>query len=137
MKPKPLDLDKEFEIIINEKWIEDTNNNKYCLKDFFPTLSSILWFKNQIKQRIKSACEFYLRYKDKPELLIKEHPEYKKHEIQIFKNHPTYADEIRKIGEIIEETKLREVLMEVDTFYTEKYNDWLFKLAFKDVLEEK
>jgi len=27
-------------------------------------------------ERVKSACEFYLRYKDNPELLIEEHPEY-------------------------------------------------------------
>jgi len=47
---------------------------------------------------IKSACDFYLRYRSNPELMWKEHPEYRYNELG--------------------------------------YNDWLFKLAFKDIFKE-
>ena len=61
------------------------------------------------EEDIKSACNFYLRYKDKPKLLIEEQ--------SIF---------LKKIMEDLE-------MIKTDP----NYNEWLFKLAFKDVLEEK
>jgi len=70
--------------------------------------------KQELKQRIKSACEFYLRYKDKPELLIKEHPEYEEE-----------IDDIKKYSD-------KAFFREEDI---QKYNEWLFKLAFKGVFE--
>ena len=97
MKPKPLDLE-DF-----RKWRAKTN------PDMIFSISQIEF----IKQRIKSACEFYLRYKDKPYLLIKEYPKYEK-EVKQFET----SDGIAVDGE---------------GFY---YNKWLFKLAFKDVLGE-
>jgi len=70
----------------------------------------------EIKHRIKSACEFYLRYKNNPELLIKEHPEYEE-DVKMFLD----EYETAKAG--------------VNVWYLRKYNEWLFRLAFKDVLE--
>jgi len=67
----------------------------------------MLYMYLKLKQRLKSACEFYLRYKDKPELLIKEYPEYK------------------------------EELDEEGWWFSSEYNNWLFKLAFKDVFKEE
>jgi len=67
----------------------------------------------ELTKHIKSACEFYLRYKDNPSLLVKEHPEYEK-EIKKF--------EIPKFWNVKVEYNLAD------------YNEWLFKLAFKDVL---
>ena len=64
---------------------------------------------------IKSACEFWLRYKDNPELLIKEHSEYEK--------------EVSNIKEFSDKAFFREKKMR-------KYNEWLFRLAFKEVLEK-
>jgi len=65
---------------------------------------------------IKSACEFYLRYEDNPELLLKEYPSYKKN--------------IVKCG-----FKIKGKLVYLDeTTAPEKYNEGLFKLAFKDVI---
>jgi len=91
MKPQPLDLEK-----IEEEIIDRFNEHQpHELQEELDLIKEVL------KQRIKSACEFYLRYKDKLELLEKEHPN----------------------------------LVEYDK--NMKYNDWLFKLAFKDVLEEK
>ena len=69
----------------------------------------------EIKRRIKSACEFYLRYKDKPELLAKEHPELE--------------DKIRP--------KNYHLWYWYDAYNLERYNKWLFKLAFKSVLEDE
>jgi len=66
-----------------------------------------------IRQRLKSACDFFLRYKDNPELLMKEHPEY--------------VDALLDNGFIWEDGS-------VDKHRTHIYNDWLFRLAFKPVL---
>ena len=70
----------------------------------------------EIKQRIKKACEFYLRYKDNPKLLFKE----------------------KKLKHLfIKEEKLQPFMAQmIKNRYLKQYNEWLFKLAFKDVLEE-
>jgi len=69
----------------------------------------------EIKQRIKSACEFYLRYKDNPELFSK----------NVFKiKWEFYSD----IGHLIWNT---------DKNRWENYNEWLFRLTFKSVLEDE
>jgi len=102
MKPKPLDLE-EF-----KKWRAKTN------PDLIFSISQIEF----IKQQIKQACEFYLRYKDNPELLWKENPKYRK--------------KLKKFG--ITEKWVSE---DCDELYDwEDYNKWLFKLAFKGVINE-
>jgi len=73
---------------------------------------------DKIKQRLKSACEFYLRYKDRPALLAKEIPKYRK--------------EVEKFGE---REALFPVLHRTYEWDFKKYNKWLFKLAFKGVME--
>ena len=69
-----------------------------------------------MKQRIKSACEFYQRYENKPKLLVKEHYNLLKkiedEDIWAFTLLLTVPDLEIKINE---------------------YNKWLFKLAFRDV----
>jgi len=83
-----------------------------------------LWWDKLAKQRlstdasevledVKLACEFYLKYFDKPHKLKEDYPEI--------------ADEV---DEIINETI--EMTPEEDGW--SYYNKWLFKLAFKDVL---
>jgi len=70
----------------------------------------------EIKQCLKSACEFYLRYEDNPSLLAKEHPKLR-----------------QKLYECVPKAWIES--MEPDELYDWKdYNDWLFKLVFKDVL---
>ena len=67
---------------------------------------------------IKSACNFFLRYKDRPSLFWKEQ---KKH---------------RKELTIINEEWFK--LKESDTLYDwTDFNDWLFIFSFKDVLKVK
>ena len=106
MKPQPLDL-KNLKIFT------------YLKKD-----NEII--RNEIKQHIKSACEFYLRYKDNPELLVKEHHEYENVKISTTIGTLKNFIKIRKMdtGGEIDETLLEE----------RDYNEWLFKLTFKDVL---
>jgi len=107
-KLKPLDLEdiwKWFE----EKFGEDAMNRYYG----YETTRLI----EEILQRIKSACEFYLRYKDKPELLIEEHPELKRKCKRL--NRWAYESEYKPHSNMAE------------------YNEWLFKLAFKKVIGEK
>ncbi len=72
----------------------------------------------KFKQRLKSACEFYLRYKDNPELLRKEQNNlYNVFGDYIFGNlKGKYFKSSNILGQ---------------------YNDWLFKLAFKDVFKEE
>jgi len=62
---------------------------------------------------VKQACEFYLRYLN-PELLQEECPEYYQEWVEYF---------VRRVNEPEEERK--------------SYIEWLFRLAFKDVLNEK
>jgi len=101
MKPKPLDLEELKEIIPDDECNPHIRDNHWI---------------PEIKQRIKSACEFYLRYKDNPALLINEYKEY--------------IDElIRK--NLIKKNFAKQGLI----IYNDKYNEWLFKLAFKGVLK--
>jgi len=71
---------------------------------------------NEIKQRIKEACMFYLRYKDNPKLLFKE----------------------KKLKQLfIKEEKLQPFMAQMIKYrYLKQYNEWLFKLAFMSVFEE-
>ena len=113
-KPQPLDLeeiskDARENLKFNEaKWVEYT-----------------LEF---VKQRIKLACEFWLKYKDKPELLVKEYPEYE--------------EKIKGIGFGWFPPFLKRYLIPItgEEYRLEtwkEYNEWLFKHSFKDVLEEE
>ena len=100
MKPQPLDLEKIESIILDEQ-LGDLKFDDMMKK---------------LKQQIKLACEFYLMYKDKSDLLKVEH-KIKVPEDFSLEGNPThlldgYVNSIRK----------------------RKYNEWLFKLAFKEVL---
>ena len=99
-KPKPLDLEELVIEILRKIKVRDKKR----------------FIRYILKQRIKSACEFYLRYKDNPALLINEYKEY--------------IDElIRK--NLIKKNFAKQGLI----IYNDKYNEWLFKLAFKGVLK--
>jgi len=62
-----------------------------------------------IKRCFRVACEFYLKYKDEPELLFEEKREYRVILAHLFG----------------------------DEKDTSRYNEWLFKLAFKSILDEE
>lgn len=80
---------------------------------------------------VKSACEFYMRYADEPELLIEEHSEYAKNKINIIDND----------GEIIATEPLKKYVEKIKTFEyglwrdnLDYFNRWLFQLTFKDAI---
>jgi len=114
--PKPLDCN-DVVWVQEGKWI-----SKDGLVDF---KADGIIFKAVNILHIKSACEFFLRYKDNPKLLIKEHPEYKKYIKEAWK----WA--FKEPNKNIHYSK-QDIL---DVYRS--YNEWLFKLAFKSVLEEK
>jgi len=112
MKPQPLDLEEfrwdgsEFGEEYHSYPTEAEREIVYAVVDI------AVKFHNgdidKIKQRFKSACEFWLRYKDNPKLFIREHPEY--------------LEKVRRLQ--------REWYN-----WEEHYNKWLFKLAFRGVME--
>jgi len=150
-KTKPLDLEDKNERVklasdIIDIWFfeylktyysdEDLKDVRNELKEIRLEMRDFALFciERFVKQRIKQAVAFYERYKDKPELLVKEYPELK--------------GELRRFGldvNIIESISSKDsevwVLAKSYTafkhFDKEKYQEWLFKLAFKSVLGEK
>jgi len=63
-----------------------------------------------VKQCIKSACEFYLRYKDNPKEFLRDYPEHRHFIIDRF----------------VKNTSERGIKYDI-----KQYNEWLFKFAFK------
>ena len=134
-EPKPLDLDSETKIPENElaqscfemilrALISDEkefDTKEEALDCIFSLLDE---FKDDIKNQIKSACEFYLKYKDKPKLLGRDYPLFIDKIDEIYRRH------------IEAEEALGPNLRPNNTFIDE-YNEWLFKEAFKSVLGEK
>jgi len=144
VKPEPLDLDElkkkiyvkikkrikercESEVFADE-WVEifnnfDTIDNEYEVVDLIV---------QEIFQHIRSACKFYLKYKDKPELLVKERPDKAMIEI----DYDTAEDIVKEIHRIVERYGKVEAQATIRLKIIE-YNEWLFKLSFKDVLENE
>jgi len=124
MKPQPLDLEELEKTILSyfdrekERLLKE-ERERPDLSGYFAgrkeecsimkrTIRTHL--KREIKQRLKSACELYLQYKDNPEKFLDEHPEYTE-EVCEKCGHPY-------------------------VIYEDLFNDWLFKLVFKSVLED-
>ena len=111
--PKILDID--FDSIMKEFFIDHKNFDEKSWLDFWdgykksPIVEDIKVIIDLYKKHFRYACEFYLRYKDKPELLFEEKREYRVILAHLFG----------------------------DDKDMNRYNEWLFKLAFKDVLEEE
>ena len=109
-KPQPL-INKEVAITRDEA--EERNFDWETGEVTLYNPKSVTYDGLYRKEDIKSACEFYLRYKDKPELLVKEHPE-----LSISEEHFPYP--------------LKKISMPI-----KHYNKWLFKLTFKDIFKEE
>jgi len=134
MKPKPLDLE-DLASIEHEQWIEwskavagevSRDRAKRWEAYWIPYKQLPDGVKEQdrayakkVLERIKSACEFYLKYKDNPKQLVQE------------------QEDILDLSD----TQTQFLVRQKDSFYTEtailEYNEWLFKLAFKDVFREE
>jgi len=114
MKPKPSNLEEVADRIIKElsvvKNVGESEGLQYAIK------ANIVFF---VKKYLKSKCDFYLRYKDDPQELLNDW-------IELELKYSDY-DFFRNDFEVEDWT---------DEDY-EKYNLWLFKLAFKDVIVAK
>jgi len=98
-------------------YLKDSDKpEEITISDIYGVLDEIVKI---IKQRLKEACEFYLRYKDKPECLWEEKPEYRKVLKEMFVFHKENGEPYFSEGD----------------FGWEIYNKWLFKLAFESVLD--
>ena len=106
--PQPLDLED-----FRKSW------KSFLYADIDMTIPDDFW--EELKQRIKSACNFYLKYRWNAKLFIKDYPEYKK-------------DVEKKFGVILSN---KEWYIEESPPEFAEYESWLFKLAFKDIFKEK
>jgi len=138
-KPQPLDLGKIKKEVLDE----------YCGGIPFDEIEEFQLEPEQIekiieitiyriKQQIKSACKFYLRYKDKPELLVKEHPELKTLIEKLFDIEGKLRNDGTILRNILDKFGLSKITLSKSIYYDhKKYNEWLFKLTFKDVFEDE
>lgn len=130
-KPKPLSLDMDFPYpkdifpeITEEEWkkIDKLLRKEmgFSLDRVSANISRKMWdnMREWFIEQIKSACEFYLRYRNDSDLLLEEQ--------NYFSNY----------WELFERFKYQNYNFRWE-FDNDKYNEWLFKLAFKDVLEEE
>lgn len=149
-EPKPLDLEILEEVVelFKETLLKNYDTAKFTKEDIEFV---IMLTKKVIKRRLINACKFYLKYKNKPELLMKEHPEYKeKVEKMRWIPNPDFEacarmteEDKRYYGEYgkdfncsncpFPDCKLGEFIENEN--FEDEYNEWLFKLAFKNVLE--
>jgi len=118
-KVKPLDLNMKSEVKRISNYIVEIVSEAYPMMEedkqelkgtIEMELDDLLV---KVKQRINSACEFYLKYKDNPELFSKEQYKIK-------------WERYRDIGCLVWVKKM-----------WINYNEWLFKLAFKEVLKNE
>ena len=134
MKPEPLKLEDLKEFAPNELEKETMSMMVYglykeeklvdtkeeAIELAFSLINEVI---DKIKQKVKSACEFYLRYKNEPVLLVEDFPELERDVV---------LNSIVNLGGkgenfFFKNEGLRKISLE-------KYNEWLFRLAFRDVL---
>jgi len=124
-KGEPLNLDIKLKANLTYKWGNEydfINFKKGYEKGFSEAQNVIL---KMVKQRIKSACEFYLEWRNDPKLFINWYEDKKKvDELLRFLEH-YFGDEW--YDDYDNEPCVKEKIVL-------KYNEWLFKLVFKDVL---
>ena len=117
MSKKPLDLE--------ENNIKKMVKKDLSIKVFADVDRAISLTIKEIKQRIKKACEFYLKYRNNPNLLYDD-----------FSINMEYDEPINKLREKIDREYNYLSDMNVFRIFIEKYNEWLLKEAFKPVFEE-
>ena len=81
----------------------------------------------KVKERIKKACEFYLRYKDRPDLFDKEQKRYVKKMRNAVLGKGSHWIYYASIVAYPYEDENKYLLRD--------YNEWLLMFAFKDAFE--
>jgi len=125
MKPKPLDLNFDVDELLRNLRFLTSMRSKLYFKDGF------IYAINLVRQRIKSACDFYrlfYGFNGMKELIVRvETGEIKLSEQRKRELYDFYL----KYLKIFDKEKYYDLVNLID-----KYNDWLFKLAFKNVFKE-
>ena len=85
-----------------------------------PIVEDIETILNLYQQRVRSACEFYFKYWDNPMLLIRDWED-------------DWDTEFTDVFEFINRFSYW-IGKDKKAWKRKRYNDWLFKFAFKDVL---
>ena len=88
-----------------------------------PIVEDIETILNLYRQRARSACEFYLNYKDDPMRLVRDWED-------------DWDTEFTDVFEFINRFSYW-IGKDKKAWKWKRYNDWLFKFAFKDVLGEE
>lgn len=118
---KPLDLE-ELWAWFKTKFGSDSLNRYYG----YETEELI----KEIKQRIKQACKFYLKYMDNPVMFIEDFPEYKEEVEKLY----SFGDKIYVYRIFVNNINFENVVDIEDIVKNEeeirKYNEWLLKLVF-------
>jgi len=135
MCEKPLDLEEVRKEVF--KWV--SGNYMKELEECYD------FTMGEIKQRIKKACEFYLRYKDNPELFVshfkgKGNKKIEEELEKEFRRRYNYNTKDKELVRQMRESKTFWMIVpsykkRIDTIELNEYNKWLFKLAFKDVFK--
>jgi len=135
MTEKPLDLENPypediFPEISEKEWkkIDELLKRElgFPLDRVAGNINRKMWnnMKDWFTERVKKACDFYLKYKDKPQRFLDDNPDYKKELIDncsVFTHLICYG-EVERI-----------LTNEGNSLFIVKecYRRWLFKLAFK------
>jgi len=132
MSEKPLDLDV-FKEILEEIYKRrlGAGISQKAYDSYYEVIKITI---NKIKQQIREACMFYLKYKNDPESLIEEHPDYAKKKIAILNvfDEPTKLVSLEKFIAVIKKLNSEEYSRQIEN----SYNEWLFKQTFKVIFKE-
>jgi len=134
MKPQPLNLEELWNRIL-ETHARATSKEE---RKESLMLAGLL---DEVRERIKSACEFYWKYKDLRTFLLEVGDKYIEEFKKEFGNVVIYKDiEGRAVD--VKDAKIMEIRRwhyEIEKeFYAslalmERWDMWIFKLAFKDI----
>jgi len=115
MKPEP--LKGKYEEYSQRLWWDKLANQRLSTEA------------SEIFEDIRLACEFYLKYKNNPEGLFTKYRNYTKlFELYLMSTHNfSYVFWLKRY---FLSRSIKKKWMALD-----EYNEWLFKLAFKDVLD--
>jgi len=157
-KPQPLDLE-DFEKIgddfqeeierceeckkVRESMQSDTC--EYHYKEWLVILGQIATAK-EIKQRIREACNFFLKFWNNPELFVSHFKDKDNEKIEEelekeFRRRYNYNTKDKELVRQMRESKTFWMIVpsykrRIDTIELNEYNKWLFKLAFRGVFRE-
>ncbi len=122
---KPLDLEELADELIRKEYpTYDSPNTP------LPTRNNIIRLKERIRleleQHIKSACEFYREWWNNPKILIMWFEDKRRVNELIKFLEQCFGETWQEQYDYLEDKRVQIIL---------KYNEWLFKLAFKSVFK--